>query len=291
MENLLTFSQSDDPIQIDCELSLRKAYPNPRERAHFEEQLKTFLSSDKDNSIVYKMVGDRLRYRTEHLIPGKKDRRVPLLLIFGNPASHSITSGMFFSPKNDGKENRFWEHLLEKAGIQGLTIERGLSTSERNEERLHRLMTGNYDSDFRVGLCVYFSMPSSAGGPWSGVAGIRRLLGKRAFDQVAKEESQRVLKEAAAFLHPNGFGVAFQKDAWNGLSSSGNYRLELAKAGELKSTFEGLPEVPLFGVPPTRLIGHSRDILRKILKMQPEKEAIGEPLVAEATSNVDRDAH
>ena len=271
MENLLTFSRSDDPAHLDCELNLEKAYPTSHERECFEERLDDFLGADLDNCIVYELSGDRLRYKTEHLVPGRKDGRVPLLLILGNPATRSITSGMFFSPKEDGKENRFWEHLLDKAGIQGLALDKGLSTLERNKERKKRLMNVDYDSDFRVGLCVYFSMPSSAGGPWSGVAGIRRLLGKRAFDQVAKEESQRVLKEAASFLHHNGFGVAFQKDAWNGLSSSGNYRLELAKAGKLKSTFEGLPEVPLFGVPPTRLIGHSRDILRKILKMAARK--------------------
>jgi len=115
-------------------------------------------------------------------MPAKRDSRVPVLLIFGNPASHSITSGMFFSPKENGAVNRFWEHLL-------------------------------------------------------GWAGIRKLLGKRAFDQVAEEESHRVLKEAANYLQPNGFGVVFQKDAWNGLSSNGNYSLEMAKTGELKSTF------------------------------------------------------
>ena len=102
---------------------------------------------------------------------------------------------------------------------------------------MNRLMNVDYDSEFKIGLCVYLSMPSSAGGSWSGVAGIRKLLGKRAFDQVAEEESHRVLKEAANYLQPNGFGVVFQKDAWNGLSSNGNYSLEMAKTGELKSTF------------------------------------------------------
>lgn len=109
-------------------------------------------------------------------------------------------------------------------------------------------------------------MPSSAEGSWSGVAGIRKLLGKRAFDQVTEEESHRVLKEAANYLQTNGFGVVFHKDAWNGLSSNGNYSLEMAKTGELKSTFNRLHHIPLFGVPPTRLLGPSRVILRKILK-------------------------
>jgi hypothetical protein len=97
------------------------------------------------------------------------------------------------------------------------------------------------------------------------VAGVRGLLGERAFDEVAKEESERISKEAARFLLPNGLGVAFQKDAWNGLSSIGNYSPAHAKAGRLKSTFKELPEIPLFGAPPTRLLGPSRKALQKIL--------------------------
>jgi len=266
MENLLTFSLSDNPVQINCELNLKKAYPTSRAREDFEEKLKRFLCSDVDNCIVYELDGDRLRYKTEHLIPNKMNGRTPLLLIFGNPASCSITSGMFFSPEKDGRENRFWEHLLGKSGIKDLSFEKGVATSVRNEKRLHRLMTGEYESDFRVGLCVFISMPSSAGGPWGGVAGIRKLLGKHVFDQVAKEERERILEEAARFLQPNGFGVTFQKDAWNGLSSSGKYKLERAKAGRLKSTIKRHSEIPLFGAPPTRLLGPCRRVLQGFLQ-------------------------
>jgi hypothetical protein len=267
MENLLTFSLSDNPVQINCELNLKKAYPDSHERERFEKNLNDFLCSDVDNSIVYELDGDRLRYRTEHLVPNKMNGRTPLLLILGNPASRSITSGMFFSPEKDGQENRFWEHLLGKSGIDGLSLDKGMTTSTRNKKRLQRLMTGEYESDFRVGLCVFISMPSSAGGPhWSGVAGIRKLLGKRVFDEVAKEERERISEEAARFLQPNGFGVTFQKDAWNGLSSSGKYKLERAKAGRLKSTIKRHSEIPLFGAPPTRLLGPCRRVLQGFLQ-------------------------
>ena len=95
---------------------------------------------------------------------------------------------------------------------------------------------------------------------------IRKLLGKRVFDEVAKEERERISEEAARFLQSDGFGVTFQKDAWLGLSSSGNYKLEWAKAGKLKSTFKRLPEVPLFGAPPTRLLGSCRCVLQGFLQ-------------------------
>jgi hypothetical protein len=267
MGKLLAFAQMKHPAHIACRLDLRLLYPNTGERKSFDQRFNSFLDSDPINSRIYRLKGDRLSYRTEHLVPTKTDNRTPVLLILGNPASHSITSGMFFSPKENGKENRFWGHLLGQAGINGLWLGKGLSTSERNKIRMNCLMAGDYNSDYRIGLCVYFSMPSSAGGLWSGVAGIRRLLGKKAFEKVAKEESKRILKQAAGFLQSNGFGVCFQKDAWNGLSSDGKYSLELAKAGRLKGTFKGLPQVPLFGVPPTRLLGPSRRTLRKFLNV------------------------
>ena len=45
---------------------------------------------------------DDLVYRTEQLVPEKKDKRPPLLLVFGNPASHSVQAGMFFAFDDDG---------------------------------------------------------------------------------------------------------------------------------------------------------------------------------------------
>jgi hypothetical protein len=271
MENLLTFSQSSSPVHVDCELNLGKLYQTAREMEDFKKRYDCFLDSDADACLVYELDGDRLRYRSEHLIPSKKDDRIPLLLILGNPASHSITSGMFFSPRKNGKEHRFWEHLLKGAGIEGLSFDKGLSTRERNKMRIDCLMNGGYKSAFRIGLCVYISMPSSAR---AGVGAIRKLLGKQAFDQVVKEESERVSNEAANFLLPNGIGVTFQKDAWNGLSSRGNYTLEQAKAGKLESSFKLLPEISIFGVPPTRLLGASRKALQEILKnrnLNPER--------------------
>ena len=262
---MLAYSPSKSPIQTDCEINLKMLYPAVSARDEFEKKLDEFLCCDVEAGSIYELDGDRLRYRTEHLIPRKKDDRIPLLLILGNPASHSITSGMFFSPDKDGEENRFWKHLLGRAGIKGLAFEKGLSTAERNKMRMEALLTGNYESAFRIGLCVFISLPSSAGGKWSGVAGVKRLFGKRAFDQVMKEEIARVSKEAANFLLPNGIAVTFQKDAWNGLSSGGDYNIELARAGKLQSSFKDLPELPIYGVPPTRLLGASREVLQKIL--------------------------
>jgi hypothetical protein len=68
----------------------------------------------------------------------------------------------------------------------------------------------------RIGLCAYWSMPSSAGGPWSGVAGIRRLLGKKAMEELERFERERVLEAAEKFLNNRGIAVTFQERAKRG---------------------------------------------------------------------------
>ena len=264
---LFTYRQSKYPAHLDCEINLLELFPTKGERQKFDSKYESFFNSNTDNCYIYNLKHVSLFYKTEQLIPAKTDERPPLLLVFGNPATHSIKNGMFFSSTNDGKENRFWKHLLQPAGVLDLVFAEGLSTKDRNKLRLERMLAVNYGTPFRIGLCVYWSMPSNAGGPWSGVAGIRKLIGKRALERLERVERERVMEVIMRFLEPGGSVVTFQKDAWNGLRSVDDpeYSIELAKAGKLRGTLNGLPHIPLFGVPPTRLVGPASKILRHIL--------------------------
>jgi len=267
-DSLFTYRQSKYPAHLDCAINLLKLLPTKGERGKFNSRYKSFLDSDVDNRCIYALKHDSLFYITEQLIPAKTDERPPLLLIFGNPATHSIKNGMFFSSKKDGKENRFWKHLLRPAGVLDLVFGEGLSTKDRNKLRLERILALNYDPHFRIGLCVYWSMPSSAGGsPWSGVAGIRKLIGRRALERLERVERERVMEVIIRFLESGGAVVTFQKNAWEGLRSEGDppYSIDLAKRGELIGSLGGMPDIPLFGVPPTRLIGPCRKVLRQLL--------------------------
>jgi hypothetical protein len=264
---LFTYKQSKYPAHLDCEINLLELFPTKAERQKFDSKYDSFFNSNADNCCIYQLKHDTLFYITEQLIPAKTDERPPLLLIFGNPATHSIKNGMFFSSKNDGKENRFWKHLLEPAGVLNLVFAEGLSTKDRNKLRLERMLALNYETPFRIGLCVYWSMPSSAGGLWSGVAGIRKLIGKRALERLEDAERERVMEVIMRFFEPGGAVVTFQKDAWNSLRSVNDpeYSIDLAKAGKLRGSLNGLPHIPLLGVPPTRLVGPASKILRHIL--------------------------
>ena len=50
-----------------------------------------------------KSLYSQLQDKLGQLIPAKTDKRPPLLLVLGNPATHSVESGMFFSFEGNKK--------------------------------------------------------------------------------------------------------------------------------------------------------------------------------------------
>jgi hypothetical protein len=237
-------------------------------RDRFDANWKDFLASDPYNPSTYSKRGSKLIYSSEQLIPTKKDKRPPLLMVFGNPATRSVAKGMFFSFKDNGKESRFWKSILKPAGILELPINPDHSIEKLNTRTRQNMFNLRYGSPFRIGLCVFISMPSAAGGKWGGVAGIFKLLGAQAFRKLERAEQSRVLECARKFVKPKGVVVTFQKNAWNGLRSDDDpgYDINLAKTGRLKGILKGSGGIPLLCVPPTRLSGPCRHVLKRIVK-------------------------
>ena len=113
--------QQEDSIKLLCEIDLRKLLPASKQRERFNKKRKEFLESDPFNIEICVLKGDRLKYQSEQLIPSNKSKdRTPLLLVLGNPASHSVKEGMFFSFEGNKKEHRFWKHILKPAGVLNL---------------------------------------------------------------------------------------------------------------------------------------------------------------------------
>ncbi len=117
--SILSYNQAD-PIRLRCEIDLKKLLPVPKQRERFDKKWKDFLESDSCNKDLFDLKGNRLKYESEQLIPTKPDNRPPLLLILGNPASHSVKEGMFFSFEGNKKEHRFWNRILQPAGVLDL---------------------------------------------------------------------------------------------------------------------------------------------------------------------------
>ena len=271
MSGVMLSYQQIDQVKLQCRIDLKKLFPSTkkRERERFEKKWKAFLESDPCNNEIFELKGDRLKYQSEQLIPTELDNRPPLLLVFGNPASHSVKERMFFSFEGNKKEHRFWKSILKPAGVLDLPFDSNQSVTKLNKQRRKALFNLKYDSPFRIGLFVFITMPSAPGGRWGGIAGIHKLLGIRALRRLEQTETERVLDCANKFLAPNGIAVAFQKNAWNALRSSKDpeYKLTLAKNGKLKGRLKDMPNIPLLGVPPTRLSGPCSKMLRQLLKL------------------------
>ena len=280
---MLTFRKVGVGLQ-EAHLDLRDLYPTADEYSHFRSRLARFLLADPAHAEIFEWEGHSLIYRTECLIPEKEDEREPLLLLFGNPASHSVSSGMFFSYEGAAREHRFWR-ALRAAGLltfrsdcdrQGI-IDEQLRSALRKEE----LYSLEYASLFRIGLAVFFSIPSPASAtPWCGVAGVRKLFGLRALREIAVCEKARLCRLIRSFLSSRGAIVAFQKDAYQNTASSDSpsYRLAQAKSGALSGRCECDRGVPVFGFPPTRML-HEKQTIRLLVDLQtrfsPERRPSG----------------
>jgi hypothetical protein len=254
-------------VKLECKIHLDRLFPDRKSRNRFDDKWIDFIE-DSCNDDIYRLRGDTLSYESEQLIPTKTDGRTSLLLVLGNPASESVKRGMFFATDKDGKELRFWEHILEKSGLLPRLPDKNLSALALNQSRKTQLSNFDKETKFRIGLSVFISMPSAAGGKWSGVAGIQKLLGSAAFRLIEKEETQRIISCAKKFVQNNGAVITFQKNAWENLRSKKDleYTIDRAKNDKLVGRLKGNSDIQLFGVPPTRLVGPCCDSLRRIKK-------------------------
>jgi len=97
--------KSANNIKLQCKINLDRLLPTKKERLRFDSNWEAFLASDPCNRKIFKLQKHYLKYQSEQLIPKKKDNRPPLLLVLGNPASHSVHAGMFFSFERNQKES------------------------------------------------------------------------------------------------------------------------------------------------------------------------------------------
>jgi len=279
--------EKDGPVRLKCTLSLKQLFASDdSEREKFKDKLNVFLKAPRCCPEIFQLKCDDLIYFSEQLLPNQKDRRKrkPLLLVLGNPASHSVREGMFFSyegKEEKKREHRFWK-LLSSAGIlnfnfdPALDLDKELSIEERNRKiekrslkRKEMLLSSDYVSRYQIGLAVFISFPSPASGPtpamklrgmkmvdWSGVKGVQDLFGEKskAMKQIIAAEKERIKECAEEFLSPKGTVISFNKLSWDELRSSDDppYTLPQAMQGELRGHLEGIKSIELFGAPPTR---------------------------------------
>ncbi len=265
---MLRIKEIIPPIQGIQEVSLdiQELYHEQNDaRKNFDQRLNCFLTDDYNNK-VFRPPDDILVYRTECIIPTKHDSRRPLLLLLGNPASHSVKEEMFFSYERDRQEHRFWK-VLDESGVLSFSFETE-DMDARNKLKKQKLFDLEYDSPFRIGLAVFYSMPSPSSGKWAGVAGLRRLFRKEAFDRITECERKRVNEMIKEFVSNRlGIVVAFQKDAYSQIKSKDSecYNRKKTMTDGIKGKWQCNGNVPLYCAAPTRNMQINLHLLEEIV--------------------------
>lgn len=257
----------NNDIRLECGIDLEALLKSKAERARFDAKWQDF-HEDNVNRDIYKLEGNRLTYSSEQLIPIKRSPRIPILLVLGNPASHSVKSGMFFAYEGKGHDHRFWKEILKPLANLEPDVLQTQSLDKINQFRKRRMLNLDYKSSFKIGLCVMLTMPSAPGDEWGGAQGIKRLFGAKAYQDILRVESQRVTIIAEKFVKKRGAVIVFQKDAWEQLRSGGDpkYSIDSAKAGKLVGRLKNAPHVKIFGVPPTRLARPCCNVIKEVVK-------------------------
>lgn len=239
-------------------LNLQTLYPDRDDRRGFEVRWRDFAASDPDHADLFRRDGDVLIYPTESFLTRKVDKRPSVLLILGNPASQSVRAGMCFAfERGSQHEHRFWRALHSTGWLsfnEPSLIEPDVAA--RNVQRRDQLLSGQYQSPFRLGIDVFFTFPSPASAPrWSGVSGLKALFGSHAFRLIVDAERNRLAQTIAHFMATPGAVIAFQRDAYEGLRANAAppYAAPIARVGALTSPSAADHPIPLFGAPPTRL--------------------------------------
>ncbi len=245
--------REQSPTVFRHQMDLAQLYPNEPDRLAFEERWETFLNAVGDEKDVFEKKGDTLAYLTERLSSPSNGGRRPVLLLLGNPATHSVRAGVFFTSERGGLEHRFWKGL-RRTGWLSSPDEQISDNEKKNEARRSQLLSGDYESPFRISLDVFFTFPTPASGrPWSGVAGLKRLFGRGVVAAIADEERTRLARIIAELAAEDGAIVAFQRDAYEriGGEEANPYSRSLALRGELISNKAAGQQVKLLGAPPT----------------------------------------
>ncbi|MGH4016981.1 MAG: hypothetical protein ACREX8_00125 [Gammaproteobacteria bacterium] len=253
-----------------CDLALWMLYAERVELQGFMARLQDFMASD--DSLLY-IVGARhdvLSYESESFIPPQPDPAKPnLFFVVGNPAPQSVVLRAMYAHEGGGehRQHRFWK-VLHTTGV--LRFSQHGPDIHQPDEKMRRLYAGAYESPFNVHIVPFFSLPSPPGGPWSGVAGLRRLFGYQ-FQRVVAAELAAVRALIDGRVKAGDCVLILQKDAYMALKQpdAPAYDGPLLRSAPISSNYASA--VDLMCIPPTRLL-YSR-VTQSVLSAQVSRVA------------------
>ncbi|MGH3794247.1 MAG: hypothetical protein ACRDSP_05105 [Pseudonocardiaceae bacterium] len=249
-----------------CDLALTTLYSKHAERQRFVVRFQELIASDDSLLRVVEARRDVLSYESESFIPPQPDPAKPnLFFVVGNPAPKSVALRAMYAHEGGGdkkRQHRFWK-VLHTTSV--LRFSQHDPDSYQPDEKMRRLYAGDYESPFNVHIVPFFSLPSPPGGPWGGVAGLRRLFGQQ-FQDVVYAELTAVRGLIDARAKAGDCVLVLQRDAYMALKQpdAPPYDGLLLRNAPIASHYAR--SVDLMCIPPTRLL-YSR-VTQSVLSTQ-----------------------
>jgi hypothetical protein len=197
--NSIKYSEISDG-QYTVTIDLRNLQ-NKIDLYKFKMKLKE-ISNDcaEDISGIYKFDGNKLYYKSETLLPQEGCGNQPkVLIVFGNPAFHSVKYGMFFFSKANNHRHGMWGKLQKANLIKTVRFSDDnlfLARKKEAEERKKLISAGKASEIFTLGMTTFYSFPTPVEGRFRDVQGVEKLFRPVLEDIIIPFEVHRILKYA-----------------------------------------------------------------------------------------------
>jgi len=204
-------------------------------KGDLSSKIKDALHKEPEFKKVCCIDGNNFKYKSETILPldSENTGKQKILMVFGNPAIHSVEKGMFYfskTPKlNEYSKHQMWGKL-EKAGlIKNVDAKDTKSLEKRKKEadaRRELILKGKTCDQYLLGLNTFYSLPTPVTGYYKNVEGVKRVFGKTILPEIQEQEIKRIL------------GYEFSKEALLIFAQKSTYEIFKSKApGKIKYTY------------------------------------------------------
>lgn len=183
----------------------------------FERVFKKIADADNDFRDICTLNNSLLKYKSESLFPTiNNPQKKKIVIVLGNPATHSIVGGMFFYSRSDGTPHQFW-YKLEKSGLMSEVRSGTLQYQALRRKQL--ILNGMTSSKYLLGLTTFYSFPTPVQGEYKDVKGVETLF-RLALSKVRRMELDRIIS------------YEFSKDSLFVFTQQSSYRYAVSHLGE-----------------------------------------------------------
>jgi len=202
---------------------------------HLCSKIKETLNKKPEFKKVCCIDRNNFKYESETILPldSENTGKQKILMVFGNPAIHSVEKGMFYfskTPKlSEYSKHQMWGKL-EKAGLIKNVDSKGKKSLDKRikeaDSRRELILKGKTCDQYLLGLTTFYSLPTPVVGDYKNVEGVKSVFGKTRLPEIQEQEIKRIL------------GYEFAKEALLIFVQKSTYEIFKSKApGKIKYAY------------------------------------------------------